>query len=71
MKKIGIAIDNYKLPRAEKELEAVGLTTLKKTPFSANTTFLQIEVKEEEFEEKTKVVHKILTKVELHFKRGN
>jgi hypothetical protein len=71
MKKIGIAIDNYKLPRAEKELEAVGLTTFLKAPFSANTTFLQIEVKEEEFEEKSQLVKKILTKVELHFKRGN
>lgn len=71
MKKIGIVTDNYKLKRMEKELNAEGIKDFKVNPFTSDTTAIQIEVQDEQFELTKKKVAKVTTKIELHFNRSN
>jgi nitrogen regulatory protein PII len=67
MKKVGIVADNYKVDRFKKELTKGGFTDFDTSPFTADSTTIQVRVSEE----KIKEVYKICQKVEMHFKRSN
>jgi len=67
MKKAGIVADNYKLEKFKKELTAKGFTDFKVSPFTKDTSTIQVNVPEERMSE----IVTICRNVELHFKHGN
>lgn len=66
MKKVGVVVDNYKLEVFKNELRARGWI-IKTSPFTKDTTTIQVDVADEEVVE----VYKLCKKLELHFKRSN
>ena len=67
MKKAGIVADNYKLEKFKKELTAKGFTNFEISPFTENTSTIQIVVSDDKLKEIQNICHL----VEMHFKRSN
>lgn len=71
MKKIGIAIDNYKLDYYKEKLKQAGLRNFEITQLTKNCKFIGVFVLEADFSESQKKIHRVCTLAEIHFKQRN
>jgi len=67
MKKVGIVVDDHKIDKFKKELEAIAIDSIETTKFSKNCTLILINV----FESQIVEVCRVCTKLEIDIKRSN
>jgi nitrogen regulatory protein PII len=67
MKKVGIALDSFKLKKFKQELNKAGFTDLKTSPMAPGITFISLEVEDE----KVKQIANILRKCQIDIKLSN
>jgi hypothetical protein len=67
MKKVGIVVDDHKIVKFKKELEAIAIDNIETNKFSKNCTLIMLNV----FESQIVEIHRICCKLEIDFKHSN
>lgn len=67
MAKVGIACDNYKIDRFDKELIEQGFSIFEKAALTKAVSIITILCDESDIPK----IHSICKKIEIHFKRSN
>jgi nitrogen regulatory protein PII len=72
VKKIGIAVDDYKLDKFKEELKQRGFNDFAVMPgVTKDTRMIRIQVEDEKFLEASEQIRRLCKKMEYHFKRSN
>lgn len=72
MKKIGIAVDDYKLEKFKEELNARGLPDFEVCPgVTSDTRLIRVMCDDKDFDDTTEKIRRLAKKMEYHFKRSN
>lgn len=67
MKKVGIAVDNYKIKKFKKALADLGYTEVEVSPLFENTSLLNVQVPDDKVHD----IHKLCIKLQTDFNRSN
>ena len=67
MRKIGIVVDDHKIVKFKKELEAIAIDNIETNKFSKNCTLIMLNV----FESQIVEIYRVCRKLEIDLKQSN